>query len=297
MPKRYRDVKGDGGSNIAGQVVEQRQRLQARMAQIRSKVAVMSGKGGVGKSTITTNLALFFAREGFRVGVVDADLNGPSLARMFGVRRQPLRIEEQGVLPAEGPLGIRLISMDFFLGSDERPVVWEGPQAESFLWRGTLEMQTLREFLADTQWGALDLLLIDLPPGIDRFSTLRDLLPDLQGTVVVTIPSAVSHLVVLKAITLAREILKAPLIGVVENMSGYLCPTCQQEGPLFPSARETMARLGIPLLGQIPFDPRLAEAADQGIPYLLLHGDTPVGQALGRVGEGVKSFLEEVNSV
>ncbi|HEY5871033.1 MAG TPA: P-loop NTPase, partial [Candidatus Tectomicrobia bacterium] len=201
MPKRYRDIAGDGGSNVAGQVAAQLARLQARMAGVKHTIAVMSGKGGVGKSTITTNLAMFFALQGWRVGVVDADINGPSLATMFGVRGHQLRLDANSVLPALGPLGVQLMSMDLFLAEDKTPVVWDGPTAETFLWRGTMEMHTLREFLSDVQWGTLDILLLDLPPGAERVSTIRDLLPDLRGTVVVTIPSAVSQLVVLKSIT------------------------------------------------------------------------------------------------
>jgi len=219
MPKRYRDIAGDGGSNVAGQVAEQIARLRTRMAGVKRTLAVMSGKGGVGKSTITTNLAMFFAMQGWRVGVVDADINGPSLATMFGVRGHQLRLDTNGVLPAIGPLGVQLMSMDLFLAEDKTPVVWNGPSAETFLWRGTMEMHTLREFLSDVQWGALDILLLDLPPGAERVSTIRDLLPDLHGTVVVTIPSAVSHLVVLKSITLARDLLHTPVLGLVENMT------------------------------------------------------------------------------
>ena len=292
MPKRYRDVVGDGGSNVAGQVADQMARLRARMAGVKHTVAVMSGKGGVGKSTITTNLAAFFALQGWRVGVVDADINGPSLAKMFGVRGHQLRLDASGVLPAMGPLGVQLISMDLFLADDKTPVVWSGPQEETFLWRGTMEMHTLREFLSDVQWGELDLLLIDLPPGTDRISTLRDLLPTLQGTVVVTIPSAVSQLVVLKSITMARDLIHTPVIGLVENMTSYVCPTCENVHPLFGRPAEDAMPLGVPLLGRIPFDPRMAEAGDRGTPYVLEHGASPVGQALLQMGEQVRAFLE-----
>jgi len=292
MSKRYRDVVGDGGSDVAGQVADQMARLRARMASVKHTVAVMSGKGGVGKSTITTNLAAFFALQGWRVGVVDADINGPSLAKMFGVRGHRLRLDASGVLPAVGPLGVQLISMDLFLTDDKTPVVWSGPQAEAFLWRGTMEMHTLREFLSDVQWGELDLLLIDLPPGADRIATLRDLLPNMQGTVVVTIPSAVSQLVVLRSITMARDLLHTPVIGLVENMTSYVCPACEEVHPLFGRATEEEASLGVPLLGRVPFDPRMAEAGDRGTPYVLAHGASPAGQALVQVGQQVRGFLE-----
>lgn len=292
MPKRYRDIAGDGGSNVAGQVAEQMARLQARMAHVKYTVAIMSGKGGVGKSTITTNLATYCALQGWRVGVVDADINGPSLAKMFGVRGQQPRLDVGGVWPAVGPQGIQVMSMDLFLAEDKTPVVWNGLASETFLWRGTMEMHTLREFLSDVQWGALDILLLDLPPGADRLSTVTDLLPNLHGIVVVTIPSEVSQLVVLKSITMARDLLHTPVIGLVENMTSYLCPTCGDVHPLFGRETPGETELGLPILGRLPFDPRMAEAGDRGIPYILEYGTSIVGHTLSQVGEHVLAFLQ-----
>jgi ATP-binding protein involved in chromosome partitioning len=283
--KGYRDIAGDGGSNIVEQVVAQQARLAARMAPIRASVAVVSGKGGVGKSSITANLAGALAIRGLAVGVLDADLNGPSMGKMLGVRGQTLGVGPAGVRPAMSAEGIRVLSMDLLLPADETPVVWDAPtQAEAHTWRGTMEGTALREFLADTAWGALDVLLIDLPPGADRLPTLLDLLPGLTGAVVVTIPSAVSHLVVRRAMTLARE-RGARLLGLVENMAGYACPTCGTVGRLFegPGGEATAAQHGLPFLGCVPFDPRLAAAADSGRPFVLDHGDTPAGRALAGV--------------
>jgi ATP-binding protein involved in chromosome partitioning len=280
--KGYRDLAGDGGSNIAGQVAQQQSRLAARMAPIRATLAVVSGKGGVGKSSVTANLAGALAGRGLAVGVLDADLNGPSQGKMLGVRGQVLRVEGDGVRPAVSAEGIRVLSMDLLLPGDDTPVVWDAPtQAEAHTWRGSMEGTALREFLADTAWGALDVLLIDLPPGADRLPTLLDLLPGLTGAVVVTIPSGVSHLVVRRAMTLARE-RGARLLGLVENMAGYVCPTCGAVGPLFegPGGEVTAAQHGLPFLGRVPFDPRLAAAADRGRPFVLDHGDTPTGRAL-----------------
>ena len=293
--KRYKDIKGDGGSDIVGQVAEQQARLRARMAPIRRTVAVVSGKGGVGKSSITANLAVALASSGYAVGVLDADLNGPSIAKMLGVRGQALRVTDAGVVPAVSQEGVRVLSMDLLLPSDETPVVWDAPtQAEAHTWRGSMEGTALREFLTDTAWGRLDLLLLDLPPGADRFPTVAGLLPDLTGAIVVTIPSEVSHLVVKKSITLAREI-GAPLLGLVENMAGYVCPQCGSLGPLFagPGGEGTAAQFGIPFLGRVPFDPRLAAAADRGRPFVLDHGDSPAGRALralaGRLADPLPS--------
>ena len=297
MPKRYRDVAGDGGSNVAAQVSAQAERLKARMAGVQHTVAVMSGKGGVGKSAVTTNLAAYFAKEGWRVGVVDADINGPSIAKMLGVRGRSLNMDAGGMYPVLGPLDIRVISMDLFLKEDHMPVVWDGPQAESFVWRGTMEMHTLREFLTDVHWGELDVLLLDLPPGSDRLTTLKDLLPDLRGSVVVTIPSAVSQLIVSKSVTMARDLLRTPVIGLVENMTSYVCPTCGTSHPLFAPAPQADTLAGVPLLGRVPFDPRMAQAADRGIPFILEDVASPTAEALARVGEGVLNFVNSGSTV
>jgi ATP-binding protein involved in chromosome partitioning len=287
--KGYRDIKGDGGSNIVEQVAAHQARLAARMAPIRASVAIVSGKGGVGKSSVTSNLAAALAGRGLAVGVLDADLNGPSMGKMLGVRGQTLRIEPDGVHPAVSAEGVRVLSMDLLLPGDDTPVVWEAPtQAEAHTWRGTMEGTALREFLCDTAWGALDILLIDLPPGADRLPTLLDLLPGLTGAVVITIPSGVSHLVVRRAMTLARE-RGARLLGLVENMAGYACPACGTVGPLFegPGGEATSAQHGVPFLGRVPFDPRLAAAADRGRPFVLDHGDTPAGRALAGIAEAL----------
>lgn len=290
--KTYHDLTGDGGAEVAEQVAAQEQALEDRMASVDHVVAVMSGKGGVGKSTVTANLAAALAQDGRSIGVVDADVNGPSLAKIMGVRDQTVTVGENGMQPALGPLGIKVMSMDLFLPEDETPVVWDAPtQEDAYTWRGTMEAGAVREFLSDTEWGALDALLVDLPPGTDRLPTLVDLLPDLSGTIVVTIPSAVSQLVVSKSIRMAREQLQTPVIGLVENMTSYTCPHCGEEEPLFP-ARETQApELDVPVLGKIPFDPRVAAAGDEGQVFVEHYGTLPAGQAMIRIAEEIETFL------
>jgi ATP-binding protein involved in chromosome partitioning len=280
--KRYKDLVGDGGSNIVGQLAEHEARLRARMAAIRAKIAVVSGKGGVGKSCVTANVAAALAQDGYVVGVLDADLNGPSIAKMLGVRGQSLVVTDAGVSPAVSADGIRVLSMDLLLPSDDTPVVWDAPtQIDAHTWRGPMEANALREFLTDAAWGDLDVLLLDLPPGADRLPTVRDLLPDLTGAVVVTIPSEVSHLVVRRSIALARDAGTA-ILGLVENMTGYVCVECGSLGALFdgPGGERTAAQCGIPFLGRIPFDPRLALAADRGQPFVVDYGESLTGRAL-----------------
>jgi ATP-binding protein involved in chromosome partitioning len=292
--KRYRDLAGDGGSDIAGQVGAQQARLRARLGAVRWTVAVVSGKGGVGKSSVTANLAAALTARGLAVGALDADLNGPSLAKMLGARGQTLAVTPAGVEPARSAAGIRVMSMDLLLPDDETPVVWQAPtQAEAHTWRGSMEGTVLREFLTDTAWGALDVLLLDLPPGADRLPTVAGLVPSLSGAIVVTIPSEVSHLVVKKSITLARAA-GARLLGLVENMAGYVCGACGAVGPLFegPGGARTAAELALPFLGAVPFDPRLAAAADRGRPFVAEYADTPAGRALSAIAARLHADLQ-----
>ena len=278
MPKRYKDIAGDGGSNIAGQVTEQHARMRARLAEVRAVVAVVSGKGGVGKSSLTANLAACWALEGRRVGVLDADLNGPTMATMLGVRGRRLVLGAEGVAPPEGALGVRVMSMDLLLPADDAPLVWEAPtQAESHTWRGAMEANALREFLTDTAWGALDVLLLDLPPGTDRLITVASLLPVLSGTIVVTIPSDVARLVVRKSITVAAQA-NAPVLGLVENMTG-LFPG--------PSGADLAREAGIPFLGSVPFDPALAASADRGEPLVATAPGCDASRALFAIAAAV----------
>jgi ATP-binding protein involved in chromosome partitioning len=282
MPKRYKDIAGDGGSDIVGQVGVQQSRLRARLSGVKAIIAVVSGKGGVGKSSLTANLANSFALGGWRVGVLDADLNGPSMAKILGVRGRTLTVGADGVIAPESALGVKVMSMDLLLPSDAAPLTWDAPtQDEAHTWRGSMEANALREFLADTAWGALDALLLDLPPGTDRLVTIASLVPELAGTVVVTIPSDVSHLVVRKSITAAAQC-KAPVLGLVENMAGLF------PGP--PGA-ELARQAGIPFLGSVPFDPELARAADRGDAFVALAPERDSARALLRVAGAIQEAL------
>ena len=291
--KSYKELPSDAGSNIIGQVTAQLSRLQQRLASVKHTVAIMSGKGGVGKSALTANLATALTLKGNTVGVVDADINGPTLAKMMGVRNATLEYTSAGVKPAVTELGTKLISMDLLLAEDDAPVLWNAhTQKDAFTWRSTMEVGALREFIGDTEWGTLDYLLLDLPPGTDRLPNVAELIPELGGVVVVTIPSEVSQLIVKKSVTMARDILKVPIIGVVENMAFYVCEHCGEEEPLFSTTETLDTAFQQCLLGSVPFDPKLACAGDDGTLYLNEYPDAPASRALIAVAEKIQAFFE-----
>ena len=292
--RTYKELPSDAGSNIIGQVEAQANRVQKRLASVKHTVAIMSGKGGVGKSSLTANLATALTLKGNTVGVVDADINGPTLAKMMGVRDATLGYTPAGVKPAMTALGTKLISMDLLLAEDDAPVIWNAhTQKDAFTWRTTMEVGALREFIADTEWGTLDYLLLDLPPGTDRLPNVAELIPDLGGVVVVTIPSEVSQLIVKKSVTMARDILRVPIIGVVENMAFYVCQHCGEEEPLFSTDKTLDTAFQQDLLGSVPFDPKLARSGDDGTLYLHEYPDAPASKALMAVAEQIQAFFEK----
>jgi ATP-binding protein involved in chromosome partitioning len=253
--RSYHSVTGEDRSRLADQVGAQQRAVTDRLREVRRVVAVMSGKGGVGKSYVTAALALgAAARLEGAVGVLDADLGGPTVARLLGAAG-PLQVADDEVAPAIGLRGIRVFSMDLLL-EEGMPLRWRTRLRERHLWRGALEHGVLREFLADVAWGRLELLLVDLAPGADRLEDLAALVPDLAGAVAVTLPSEESERAVERAMCLARE-LPVPLLGVVENMSGHVCGSCGAVTPLFAGrAGSTLAaRFGVPLLAELPFVP------------------------------------------
>lgn len=278
-------------AKVVQQITAQMKQVQARMAGIRHKLVVMSGKGGVGKSMTTVNLALAFARLGHKVGLLDVDLNGPCVPRMLGLHGQALRMTPEGAVPPIGPLGIKVASMDFFL-DPASPVRWKGPMDLSPVWLGLMEMNVIREFLADVQWGELDFLLTDLPPGAaaDKPPVIAGFIPDLAGAIVVTTPSEVASDVVQKSITYARD-MGIKVLGLVENMSEYRCPTCGAEHELFEGNTDAMCEaLNVPLLGRIPFDRKLARTFDKGAP--LLDAGYPTIQRYGDIAERIQTLLD-----
>jgi ATP-binding protein involved in chromosome partitioning len=264
--RTYHEVTEADRSGLGSQVTAQLARVGSRLAGVRHVVAVMSGKGGVGKSFVTAGLAAGLARAGRATGVLDGDLHGPTTARMLGAVGGRLEVGDDGVSPAVAPCGVRVMSSDLLL-AEGAPLRWREPGRFRHVWRGTLESGMLREFLADVRWGALDALLVDLPPGTDRLDALVELLPRPPGVVVVTIPSEASFRSVRRAVEAARDA-SLPVYGVIENMARYRCAGCSAEEPLFHGdAGERLARMaGAPLLARVAFDPRVQAAVDAGRP-------------------------------
>jgi ATP-binding protein involved in chromosome partitioning len=242
--RTYHELTEPDRSGLLGQVLAQRARITQRLAAVNRVIAVMSGKGGVGKSFVTAQLARALSRRGGAVGVLDADLNGPTITRLLDAAG-PLVVDTEGVHPRGGADGVRCVSMAHLV-QDGQPLAFKGPEAESFIWRGTLEASALRELLGDVVWGTLDVLLLDLPPGMQRFLELCDLLPAPPPVVTVTIPTPESGDAVRRAMRAAAD-RGAPMLGVIENMSG----------PPFTGTAGTdlASEFGVPLLGSIPWHP------------------------------------------
>jgi Mrp family chromosome partitioning ATPase len=261
-------AKLDAGAEVEVKLTEMSQKERAafmKMAEggpkqaemlndIHHVIAVMSGKGGVGKSSVAALLAVALRRQEQRVGVLDADITGPSIPRMFGLH-QPPNMSPLGILPAESRTGIKVISINLLLPSEDEAVIWRGP----------LISGAIKQFWGEVFWGDLDTLVIDLPPGTsDASLTVMQSIP-LSGVVLVTSPQDLAGMVVRKAARMAQH-LSVPILGLVENMSYVTCPDCGRRIEIFgPSQAElTAARLGIPMLGNLPLDPDLATRGDAG---------------------------------
>ncbi|HUG01495.1 MAG TPA: P-loop NTPase [Longimicrobiales bacterium] len=278
--RTYSEVNHDTGSGILEQVEAQGARLARRLAAIDRLVVVASGKGGVGKSLVAANLAAALARRGLQVGAADADLNGPSLGRMLGVAGAKLEVREDGVVPVRGAEGVRVMSMDLLLASDDAPLRWREPEGAGFAWQSVLETGAVREFLSDTDWGELDALIVDLPPGTDKLQRLLQLVPDPGVVLLVTTPTEVARFVVGKSIALVREA-RVRRFGLVANMAGHACEHCGAQTSLFdPEPAVRMAEeTGVPLWARIPFHPAIGAHTDAGRPIVAAEPDSEAARA------------------
>ena len=262
------------------------EKVENTLKNIKYKIMVISGKGGVGKSFITANLAMAAAMKNYSTGILDADIHGPTIPRMLGLRSKKPSISPIGILPVSGPLDVKVISMDFLIPDDDSPVIWRGP----------LKTAALKQFIADVLWGKLDMLFIDLPPGTgdESLSIAQMVRPDYA--VVVTLPSEVSSQIVRKVITFSR-ILKVPILGVIENMSYYKCSKCGAVSyPFGKGGGLKMAKyMNTPFLGGIPIVDEISEACDKGEPYILNHKASEISKIFFKIIDGISGRVSGEN--
>ncbi len=236
-----------------------RQQLQSRLCRIRHKIVVLSGKGGVGKSTVAVNLATALMLSGKRVGLLDIDIHGPSIPTMLGLDHEMTQGSHEGLLPLELDR-MKVMSIGFLLQNPDDAVIWRGP----------MKYNVIRQFLKDVVWGDLDYLVVDSPPGTgDEPLSVIQLMGNVDGAVIVTTPQKVAEVDVRKSVTFCRT-LHVPVLGVIENMSGFICPKCGELTQILRSGggRRLSEHMGVPFLGSIPIDPQIAEACDNGRAFI-----------------------------
>lgn len=244
-------------------------------------IMVGSGKGGVGKSTVSANLACELARQGLKVGLLDADLYGPSMGMMFGIKEGPEGTEDGRILPIQ-KFGLKLMSMAFLVDED-RPVIWRGPMLN----------KALTQFLGDVVWGSLDLLLIDLPPGTGDVQLTLIQNAKVDGAVVVSTPQDIAFLDARKAIGLFQTA-QVPILGVIENMSSFICPSCQTESHIFGhgGVRSATVRMGLPFLGEVPIDLQIRTGSDEGTPLVIAHPKSPQAKVFADMAASLRQALK-----
>ena len=262
------------GGDLQDRILE-RERLAARMSRIKRKMLVLSGKGGVGKSTVAANLALALATAGKRVGLLDVDIHGPSIPALLGLEGRSPAGTGTALLPVPFDGRLQVMSIGFLLGHRDDAVIWRGP----------LKMKVIQQFLGDVEWGDLDYLVVDCPPGTgDEPLSVVQLIEGADGAIVVTTPQRLAISDVRKCIRFCQR-LDLPVLGVIENMSGFICPHCGKRVDIFKAGGgEAMAdEMDVPFLGRIPIDPRIVEASDSGTPYVKAYAESEAARAFGEI--------------
>jgi len=265
---------------------EQELRLQSNMDKVRHKIIVMSGKGGVGKTTVAVNLAYALAQSGAEVGIVDTDIHGPNIAKMLGIEKESIGGTDLGILkPVEVRPNLKAVSMALLGYDTDRPIIWRGP----------LKAGVIKQFLADFEWGELDYLVVDSPPGTgDEPLSVCQLIPKITGSVIVTTPQDVAVLDSRKAVLFSKE-LNIPVIGIIENMSGLVCPHCGKEIEVFKKNGGIKAskELKVPFLGSVPFDLEFVESGDNGTPFVAFDNPSKSSQAFAQIVKKIEEFVNK----
>ena len=259
--------------------------LQQRLQLIRHRLLILSGKGGVGKSTVAVNLAVALSHAGRRVGLLDVDIHGPSIPKLLHLEGRGLVGRDDLIQPVTFGEGLKVVSIGFLLEDDRQAVIWRGP----------LKMRLINQFLGEVAWGELDYLIVDSPPGTgDEPLSVVQLVGRLDGAVIVTTPQELALADVRRCITFCREV-KMPVLGVVENMSGLVCPHCGQLVEVFGpggGGERMAAEMEVPVLARIPLDPQVVQACDQGKPFIDAFAETPTAEVFRGLAERVTSFVE-----
>ena len=273
-PCHGKPSQGCGSNVVSGDEYLDERRLQERLCRIGHRIIVMSGKGGVGKSTVAVNLAISLALAGRRAGLLDVDIHGPSLPKMLKLDDVGAQARDGVIHPVE-KAGIKVMSIGLLLRDRDDALIWRGP----------MKMGVIKQFLKDVDWGDLDVLVIDSPPGTgDEPLSVVQLAAPLDGALVVTTPQDVATADVRKSISFCRR-LDLPVLGVVENMSGFACPHCGTVTDIFKTGGgERMAKdMGVPFLGRIPIDPAVGDACDNGTPFVYHYNRTETAKAFERI--------------
>jgi len=260
---------------------KEREKVTRRLETIRNRVLVFSGKGGVGKSTVSANLGLAFARKGLKVGLLDVDIHGPNLAKMMGVESKKIQASAEAIQPVPINENLSIISMSFLLENQDMPVIWRGP----------LKMKAIQQFIGDVNWGDLDWIIIDSPPGTgDEPLSVAQLIPA-TGAIIVTTPQEVSVMDSRKAVSFARK-LNLEVFGIIENMSGMICPKCGYKIDLFKEGggEKAAKQLKVPFLGAIPIDPEIVALGDEGISFLDKHPDSAASKAFMKIVDKIRAL-------
>jgi ATP-binding protein involved in chromosome partitioning len=246
--------------------IEQDERLKRNLAKIKNKLIVVSGKGGVGKTTFAVNLAYSLALDGKKTGILDVDIHGPNVAKMLGIESSKLVSTDLGIEPVRVRDNLKAVSIAFMLKDRDKPIVWRGP----------MKMITIKQFLSDVNWGELDCLIVDSPPGTgDEPLSVCQLIPDINAAIIVTTPQEVAILDSRKCVNFAKQ-LKIPFVGIVENMSGFVCPHCGEDIDLFGKGGGEKAAfdLSVEFLGSIPVELGMVKSGDSGQPFIYSRKDT-----------------------
>lgn len=269
---------------------EKRKEISQRLKEnVKHTVVVMSGKGGVGKSTVAANIAAALSMRGHEIGLMDCDMHGPSIPKIVGVSydERPTGTKE-AINPVLTDFGLKVMSLGPLLPESDSPVVWRGP----------LKMKTIQQFLGDVNWGKLDYLVFDLPPGTgDEPLSIAQLIPDPDGTVIVTTPQEVALQTIRRSVNFARKV-ELPVLGLVENMSGFVCPNCGSEIDIFRSGggEDLSEELGIDFLGKVPLDPKIVDSGEEGKPVVLEEESKPAetfNDITTRIEENVEGKSED----